>query len=174
MTEKVVIVGAGQGGLQVAASLRQEGFTGAITLIGDEPGLPYQRPPLSKAYLKDGDDSRLALKPALFFDTAGVDYRPAAIAAAGPIEAAKAQLQLARQAASAGPLDELRAKLDAAPADQQARLFQRFRGGGAGSGSGLGLYLTRRIAEAHGGSVRYQRSADARSDFTLTLPLGTP
>jgi len=47
----VVIVGAGQGGYQVAASLRQEGFTGQITLVGDEPGLPYQRPPLSKAYL---------------------------------------------------------------------------------------------------------------------------
>jgi 3-phenylpropionate/trans-cinnamate dioxygenase ferredoxin reductase subunit len=47
----VVIVGAGQAGYQVAASLRQEGFEGDITLIGDEPGLPYQRPPLSKAYL---------------------------------------------------------------------------------------------------------------------------
>ncbi len=47
----VVIVGAGQGGFQVAASLRQEGYQGNITLIGDEPGLPYQRPPLSKAYL---------------------------------------------------------------------------------------------------------------------------
>jgi 3-phenylpropionate/trans-cinnamate dioxygenase ferredoxin reductase component len=47
----VVIVGGGQGGYQVAASLRQEGYTGDITLIGDEPGLPYQRPPLSKAYL---------------------------------------------------------------------------------------------------------------------------
>ena len=47
----VVIVGAGQGGFQVAASLRQEGYQGDITLIGDEPGLPYQRPPLSKAYL---------------------------------------------------------------------------------------------------------------------------
>lgn len=47
----IVIVGAGQAGYQVAASLRTEGFTGDITLIGDEPGLPYQRPPLSKAYL---------------------------------------------------------------------------------------------------------------------------
>jgi NADPH-dependent 2,4-dienoyl-CoA reductase/sulfur reductase-like enzyme len=46
-----VIVGAGQGGYQVAASLRQEGYAGRITLVGDEPGLPYQRPPLSKAYL---------------------------------------------------------------------------------------------------------------------------
>lgn len=49
--KKVVIVGAGQAGYQVAASLRQEGFEGDITLIGDEPGVPYQRPPLSKAFL---------------------------------------------------------------------------------------------------------------------------
>lgn len=49
--QKIVIVGAGQAGYQVAASLRQEGFDGAITLVGNEPGVPYQRPPLSKAYL---------------------------------------------------------------------------------------------------------------------------
>jgi NADPH-dependent 2,4-dienoyl-CoA reductase/sulfur reductase-like enzyme len=47
----VVIVGAGAGGAQVAASLRQAGFPGSISLIHGEPGLPYQRPPLSKAYL---------------------------------------------------------------------------------------------------------------------------
>lgn len=47
----IVIAGAGQAGYQTAASLRQEGYEGRITLIGDEPGLPYQRPPLSKAYL---------------------------------------------------------------------------------------------------------------------------
>lgn len=58
---KIVIVGAGQAGYQVAASLRQEGFTGSITLIGDEPGVPYQRPPLSKAYLL-GKIGTLALR----------------------------------------------------------------------------------------------------------------
>ena len=47
----IVIVGAGQGGFQLALSLRGEGFQGSITLIGDEPYPPYQRPPLSKAYL---------------------------------------------------------------------------------------------------------------------------
>jgi len=47
----VVIVGAGQGGCQAAASLRQSGFEGSIALINGEPGLPYQRPPLSKGYL---------------------------------------------------------------------------------------------------------------------------
>ncbi|GHG02808.1 hypothetical protein GCM10017783_13880 [Deinococcus piscis] len=56
------------------------------------------------------------------------------------------------------------------PHERMARLFQRFRGGGAGSGSGLGLYLTRRIAEAHGGTVRYSRTPQAQSQFTLTLP----
>lgn len=57
------------------------------------------------------------------------------------------------------------------PTGAQARLFQRFRSGGAGRGTGLGLYLTRKIAEAHGGEVRYDRTAQARSVFTLTLPL---
>ena len=66
--QNVVIIGAGQGGLQAAMSLRQEGFEGAITLIGAEKGLPYQRPPLSKAYLKTGDADALSLRPASFFE----------------------------------------------------------------------------------------------------------
>lgn len=49
--ERIVIAGAGQAGLQAAVSLRDAGHSGPITLIGDEPGLPYQRPPLSKAFL---------------------------------------------------------------------------------------------------------------------------
>ncbi|MCF8478925.1 MAG: FAD-dependent oxidoreductase [Rhodospirillum sp.] len=57
----VVIVGAGQAGYQVAEALRQDGYEGAITLIGDEPEVPYQRPPLSKAYLL-GETDRLRLK----------------------------------------------------------------------------------------------------------------
>lgn len=72
-TGRVVIVGAGQGGFQAAASLRQDGFTGRVTLVGDEPGLPYQRPPLSKAYMKDGDPKRLALRPEAFFADAGIE-----------------------------------------------------------------------------------------------------
>ncbi|GJE16066.1 NAD(P)/FAD-dependent oxidoreductase [Methylobacterium marchantiae] len=47
----IVIVGAGQAGFQAAASLREAGHAGPVTMIGDEPSLPYQRPPLSKAYL---------------------------------------------------------------------------------------------------------------------------
>lgn len=50
-TGTVLIAGAGQAGLQTAASLRQSGFGGRVVLVGEEAQLPYQRPPLSKAYL---------------------------------------------------------------------------------------------------------------------------
>ena len=48
---KVVILGAGHAGGTAAAFLRQYGFEGPITLVGEEPIAPYQRPPLSKAWL---------------------------------------------------------------------------------------------------------------------------
>ncbi|WAC29215.1 NAD(P)/FAD-dependent oxidoreductase [Ancylobacter sp. SL191] len=64
----IVIIGAGQGGFQAAASLREAGFTGPLTLIGDEPGLPYQRPPLSKAYMKgEAGPEQIELRPAAFY-----------------------------------------------------------------------------------------------------------
>lgn len=49
--ERVVIVGGGLGGAKAAEALREQGFTGALTLVGAEDELPYQRPPLSKGYL---------------------------------------------------------------------------------------------------------------------------
>src|SRR5690606_22279628 len=49
--ENIVIVGAGQAGLQTAETLRSLGYTGPVTLLGDEPHPPYHRPPLSKAWL---------------------------------------------------------------------------------------------------------------------------
>ncbi|HWT53016.1 MAG TPA: FAD-dependent oxidoreductase [Caulobacter sp.] len=64
----VVIVGAGHAGGSVAAFLRQYGHEGRIVLIGDEPLLPYQRPPLSKAWLKgEADADSLSLKPAEWY-----------------------------------------------------------------------------------------------------------
>src|SRR6267378_3159920 len=70
----VAIVGAGQAGFQVAASLHQEGFAGRVILIGDEPVLPYQRPPLSKSYLarQSGVDD-LWLRPAEFYAKQQID-----------------------------------------------------------------------------------------------------
>jgi 3-phenylpropionate/trans-cinnamate dioxygenase ferredoxin reductase component len=68
------IVGAGQAGFQVAASLHQEGFAGRVVLIGDEPVLPYQRPPLSKSYLagQSGVDE-LWLRPPEFYAKQQID-----------------------------------------------------------------------------------------------------
>ena len=65
---RVIIIGAGQAGGETAQRLRQAGFEGEITLIGEEPLAPYQRPPLSKAYLKgDIDIDRLMLRPASIY-----------------------------------------------------------------------------------------------------------
>ncbi|MFN2590683.1 MAG: FAD-dependent oxidoreductase, partial [Actinomycetota bacterium] len=55
--ERIVIVGANLAGGAAATTLRQEGFAGSLTLIGAEPWAPYERPPLSKAYLR-GEEER--------------------------------------------------------------------------------------------------------------------
>jgi 3-phenylpropionate/trans-cinnamate dioxygenase ferredoxin reductase subunit len=72
----VVIIGAGHAGGTAAALLRQYGFAGPITLIGDEPIAPYQRPPLSKAWLKgEADAEALMLKPESFYGEQSIDLR---------------------------------------------------------------------------------------------------
>jgi 3-phenylpropionate/trans-cinnamate dioxygenase ferredoxin reductase component len=66
----VVIIGGGQGGFQIAASLRAEGYEEGITIVGEEPGVPYQRPPLSKGFLLGKQEQRHAeLRPAAFYDS---------------------------------------------------------------------------------------------------------
>jgi 3-phenylpropionate/trans-cinnamate dioxygenase ferredoxin reductase component len=72
--QRVVIIGAGQAGGQAAYSLRLGGFAGGITLVGDEAAPPYQRPPLSKAYLKgELEAERLFLKPVDYYAEHDVD-----------------------------------------------------------------------------------------------------
>nr|WP_321463154.1 FAD/NAD(P)-binding oxidoreductase [uncultured Cohaesibacter sp.] len=67
--KSVVVVGAGQAGATLVQRLRELGYEGALTLIGAEPYLPYQRPPLSKAYLLgDMDLDGLTLRPQSFYD----------------------------------------------------------------------------------------------------------
>jgi 3-phenylpropionate/trans-cinnamate dioxygenase ferredoxin reductase subunit len=64
----IVVIGAGQAGSSLVAKLRKDGFDGAITLIGAEQALPYQRPPLSKAYLLgEMEVERLYLRPESFY-----------------------------------------------------------------------------------------------------------
>ena len=64
----VLIIGAGHAGFQLAASLRQHGFSEPIRMVNDEAHLPYQRPPLSKAYLKSGGaPDSLMFRPEKFY-----------------------------------------------------------------------------------------------------------
>ena len=73
MYEQIVIAGAGQAAVQAVDTLRRKGFTGKLTLIGEEPWLPYQRPPLSKKYLAGAlERERLLIRPAHFFAEHGV------------------------------------------------------------------------------------------------------
>lgn len=72
----IVVIGAGQAAGQAAASLRQEGYEGEITIIGDEAQAPYQRPPLSKAYLSGevGLD-RVLVRPENFYADKGINLQ---------------------------------------------------------------------------------------------------
>lgn len=75
-TRHVVIAGAGHAGGAAAAMLRQLGWPGLITLIGEEPVPPYQRPPLSKAWLKgEATAETVALRPLAFYAGASIDLR---------------------------------------------------------------------------------------------------
>ena len=72
----VAIAGAGHAAGQVVATLRQKKFDGKILLIGEEPWLPYQRPPLSKKFLAgELPAERLHFKPESFYDDPGIEVR---------------------------------------------------------------------------------------------------
>ncbi len=73
-TAPVVIVGAGHAGVQLAASLREEGYSGPVALLSADPHLPYQRPPLSKAFLKGQMEADgLPLRAAQFYRDKEID-----------------------------------------------------------------------------------------------------
>jgi 3-phenylpropionate/trans-cinnamate dioxygenase ferredoxin reductase subunit len=76
MGHRIAIAGAGHAAGQVVATLRQKKFDGTVILIGEEPWLPYQRPPLSKKFLAgELDAERLHFKPVSFYDDPGIDVR---------------------------------------------------------------------------------------------------
>lgn len=73
----ICIVGAGLAGGRCVAALRQEGYQGELCLIGEETAPPYERPPLSKAYLAGGlEQAKLELHPSQFYSQQGIDWRP--------------------------------------------------------------------------------------------------
>lgn len=72
----VIIVGAGHGGAQAAIALRQNGFEGRVLVIGREPEIPYERPPLSKEYLaREKTFDRICIRPAQFWQDKGVEMK---------------------------------------------------------------------------------------------------
>jgi 3-phenylpropionate/trans-cinnamate dioxygenase ferredoxin reductase subunit len=76
MYGQIVIVGAGQAADQAVHTLRRKGFTGKLVVVGDEPWLPYQRPPLSKKYLAGAlARDRLVLRPQQFYTDHTVETR---------------------------------------------------------------------------------------------------
>jgi len=76
VTERVVIAGAGHAAGQAVATLRQKKWPGEIVLVGEEPWLPYQRPPLSKKFLAgELPAERLYVKPPAFYDDASITVK---------------------------------------------------------------------------------------------------
>jgi 3-phenylpropionate/trans-cinnamate dioxygenase ferredoxin reductase subunit len=71
----VVIVGAGHAGVQAAASLRESGYEGKITLLDRQPGIPYQRPPLSKEFMKGEAEAPPPLRPPVYFERKEIELR---------------------------------------------------------------------------------------------------
>jgi len=80
-----VIVGGGFAGGNAAATLREEGFTGPVVIVGPEPGVPFGRPPLSKTYLRSEEDLEgWYVRPAGWYAEHGVDIRRASVAGVDP------------------------------------------------------------------------------------------
>lgn len=74
--ERILIIGAGHAAAQLCMGLAAAGRSHGVTLIGDEPELPYQRPPLSKGFLKSAEESLQWHRPPAWYADAGIDVRP--------------------------------------------------------------------------------------------------
>jgi 3-phenylpropionate/trans-cinnamate dioxygenase ferredoxin reductase subunit len=162
---KIVILGAGHAGGTVAALLRQYGHEGPITLIGDEPIAPYQRPPLSKAWLKgEADANSLALKPLEFYPEANIDFR--ANVSAVSLERTAKQVKLSDGSSLA--YDKLIIATGARPIalpmpgkDLEGLLFLRTAADAEGLKAAIGP--GKRLAIVGGGYIGLEAAASARA-----------
>lgn len=131
--KRIVIIGAGQAGAAAAERLRAGGFDGALTLVGEEPAPPYQRPPLSKGYLLgELAAERLLLRPQAFYAERGIALRLGARVSA--IDRAAGQIDVAGERIA---YDRLVLTTGAAPRRLPAAL-----GGGL-----AGVHVVRTIAD---------------------------
>ena len=94
MNQSVVVIGAGQAATEFAVALRAGGFIGPMRIIGDEPYLPYQRPPLSKDFLSGKSAyEKLMLRPQVFWREQNVEFELGVPAVAIEREKRRVQLQ---------------------------------------------------------------------------------
>ncbi len=139
---RIVVVGAGQAGCSLVAKLRALGYDGDLTLIGDEPVPPYQRPPLSKAYLLgEMEEERLYLRPAHFYDDERIDLRMGA-----PVEAIDPVAQTVTIGGEAIAYDQL-----ALTTGSVARALPASIGGDK-----AGVYLVRSLADVDAMAPEFQ------------------
>lgn len=145
-----IVVGAGQAGQSIVTTLRGQGFKGQITLIGEEPAIPYQRPPLSKAYLLgDLELDRLYLRPASYYADENIDLRTNA--SVTRIDAAAKTLELTDAEGNVETLhyDALALTTGAAPRRLPAAI-----GGDLG-----GVYTMRSLADADAVAPEFKHGA---------------
>jgi 3-phenylpropionate/trans-cinnamate dioxygenase ferredoxin reductase subunit len=86
---RFVIVGGGLAGAKAAETLREEGFDGAITIVGEEPQRPYERPPLSKEYLRGEAEGKPYVHPEEFYAENQIELRTATVATEIDLEASE-------------------------------------------------------------------------------------
>ncbi len=94
MKNGVVIVGAGHGGVQAAASLREEGYDGPVILLGEEAELPYHKPPLSKTFIKDAEAKPQPLRGEAFYTGNNIDLRAGTLVERIDLAARRLELRL--------------------------------------------------------------------------------
>lgn len=134
MSDRIVIIGAGQSAQSLVEGLRKRGADGPITLVGDEPSPPYQRPPLSKGYLLgQTTPERLAFRPMSYYAETGVQTRLATRAVAIDRQSKTVSLSTGVRL----PYDKLALTCGARP-----RLLPSAMGGGLG-----GVYYVRTLAD---------------------------
>lgn len=147
-TARIVVVGAGQAGAALAQRLRLGGHAGPVTLIGAEPAPPYQRPPLSKSYLKgEMARERLFLRPESHYAQAGITLLKGTLVVA--IDRAARSVML--DSGQAQPYDLLALTTGAAP-----RRLPEAMGGALG-----GVLSMRDLCDADALAARMQRGARA-------------
>ncbi len=144
---RIVVIGAGQAGASLVAKLRNLGFSGQITLIGAEPVLPYQRPPLSKAYLL-GEMAleRLFLRPESFYADQKIDLR-----LGQPVTAIDPVARRITLGTDTLPYDALGLTTGSVPRQLPAQI----------GGQLEGVHLVRDLADADAMGPRFQRGARA-------------